>query len=182
MLGYGQKTRNGRLWGGLLGGIGLVVFSLGMGSTLVRAAPRAVAQQAPAGIEGLWLIHADPTNPAAQELAVLAPGGLMFASSAPVSSVEPGQGPPGVTQFFSSQGFGVWASQGSGGYTYKFLTINYDQTGSYLNTTTIAGTLTMDASGNSLNGTYTVSLITPDGTTTELVPVTPLTGTRVTAT
>ncbi len=157
-----------------------------LAAILTLASGRPVLAQAPAQgpsaatpIAGLWLVHHDPSNPAAADLAVFQNNGLMFTSETPAMPPDPMAAQSGMTQIFSSQGYGVWQSGANDSITFKFLEISYDQNGDYAGLVSIHGTLTPDSSGNSATGNYTVT-VTPIGGGSMDVDGGPLTATRVT--
>jgi hypothetical protein len=145
-----------------------------------RALPRTdQATGSASSLAGVWLVNPFPDNPSAQEVVVLTTDGFMFASSSPSMPAMPGEAPPGVTQLTSSQGFGIWQAQPTGSATFNFIQISYDQDGNYQGRTSIHGTLSLGPSGNSITGSYVVTLTFPDGTSMDVQSATPVTGTRV---
>ena len=163
----------------------LAVLALGLsGGTALGTAPRVTAQPA-VSVEGTWLVRADPEDPAAQDLVVFAPGGILIVTNTPVSAVEPDEAPPGfptgLSRVFQSQGYGVWASLGGRAYSFKFHVVLYDPEGHYLGLVTISGRFMLDVSGTTLGGDYSFALTARDGTTTDFpVVLLPFSGTRVT--
>jgi hypothetical protein len=137
------------------------------------------APSGPAPIAGLWLVHHDPSNPTAADLAVFQNNGLMFTSETPSMPPDPMAAQAGNAQSFSSQGYGLWQPAAGGAVAFKFLEVSYDQNGDYAGMVSIHGTLTPDSSGNSATGTYTVT-VTPLGGGSVDVQSGPITATRVT--
>ncbi len=131
---------------------------------------------------GVWVVYPFPDRPTESRITDLTPDGAMLTSEAPSMAEELGQGPAGVTQTFSSQGFGVWRPSTDGSAAFKFLEESFDPDGNFLGTVNIHGTIRLDASGNSLSGSYTVTLEMPDGTSIDVQGATPLTATRLTLT
>ncbi|HTE86116.1 MAG TPA: hypothetical protein VK821_15430 [Dehalococcoidia bacterium] len=132
----------------------------------------------PAAIVGLWLVSPYPDRPSDREVAIFDTDGFMFASNSPSMPATPGEAPPGVTQLFSSQGYGLWQSQPDGTVAFRFLSIAYDQNGGYQGYASIRGNLTLDPSVATFSGTYTVTITSPDGTSMEVQGPTALTGMR----
>jgi hypothetical protein len=149
-------------------------------SAHIRAQAPTQAPAARAGAGGLWLVHPDPSNPSAQELALLTSDGFMFASNAPTMPPDPDDQASGITQLFSSQGYGVWQPAGDRGIAFKFLEISYDQNGDYAGSISIHGNLTLNDSRDAFTGTYTVTIFPPAGTNMDVATSVPVTGTRVT--
>ena len=156
--------------------IALMVVVAGMMGAHVPTA----SAQAPASLEGTWIVSTSPDNPGAREVVVFAPGGIVLATNQPVRVFAPGEGPPGVTRQFSSQGFGVWASLGDGVYAFKFVVIGYTEAGDFYDTATITGRLTLGAGGKDFSGTFSVSVALPQNQTLVVEADVPLTGTRLT--
>ena len=163
----------------------LALLALGLVSHELLRHPLRVAAQPAASVEGTWLVRADPEDPAAQDLVVFAPGGILIVTNTPVSAVEPDEAPPGfpagLSRVFQSQGYGVWASLGGRAYAFKFHVVLYDPEGHYLGLVTISGRFMLDVSGTTLGGDYSFALTARDGTTTDFPDVLlPFSGTRVT--
>lgn len=154
---------------------------VGPSGRVALADPAVQAPGSGGGPVGLWTVaHPTPDNPTARDLTVLTPDGFMFASNAPSMSVAPGQGPPGTTHVFDSQGFGLWQQRGDGRVDFKFLEMAYDPDGTSVGSVSIHGTVALDPSGNTFSGTYVVTVTFPDGTSMDVVGPSPVTGTRVT--
>jgi hypothetical protein len=164
--------------------IGLALACLGAlpGSPVALTHAGALTQGPSIGgaASGLWVVHPFPDQPTAQELVAFTSDGLMLSSGAPSMPAAPGEAPAGVSQLFASQGYGVWRAQADHGIVFKFLQITYDPDGNYLNTVSIHGSVTADASGNSFSGTYVVTVMLPDGTSMDVQGSTPVSGSRVT--
>ena len=165
----------------LLGGVllaTLAVLALGGARPLVAAAGQG---QPPASIEGAWIVSFPDFPEPGREAVVVGAGGIIVASGAPVTTFPPGEGPPGVTRLFSSQGFGAWASLGSREYSFRFVTINYTDAGEFAGTTTIEGTVLLDASGDAFSGSFTGVETDVAGNVGELFGPFGITGTRIRA-
>jgi hypothetical protein len=145
------------------------------GRSLAAGAAVSQASGSPAAIVGLWLVSPNPDQPSNLEVAIFDAGGFMFTSSAPLMAVNGGAG---VTQFYGSQGYGLWQAQPDGTVVYKIIQIAYDQNGGFQGYVSIRGNLTLDPSVSSFSGTYSVTFTSPDGSNTDVQGSTAISGTR----
>src|SRR5215212_4454668 len=88
--------------------LALVLTAVVLGALALWAGrPAAAAAQAPASVEGVWTVFPEPDNPAARDLVVFAPGGILLTTATPVMLLEAGDAPPflpaGTSRVFSSQ-------------------------------------------------------------------------------
>ena len=85
------------------------------------------------------------------------------------------------TPRFVSQRYGLWTSLGDRQYAFTFIEVLYDDSGGYAGMLSFAGTLMLDETANSFEGTYTTTVTLADGTTVPPSgPAGTVTGTRVT--
>ena len=136
---------------------------------------------------GAWLIRGNPENPAQREVGLFTTDGLAFRSSAssilapPPDAAPPGFLPPGTTQLFSSQDFGVWESLGGRAYAIRLVSLLYDEQGNNLGALFVLDMrVTLDATGTAFSGTADGRLSLPDGTTLDAFGDVPVTATRLT--
>ncbi len=162
-----------------------VLLLVGIGQT-VQATPVGQAGSAPS-LVGAWVVHPNPDNPAERELAVFTADGLLVTSSSPSNGAPPpGEAfglpaLPAGSSLFTSQGYGVWEARGGREYAFRFVSVEYDQDGNNLGTLfVIDGNLSVDATGNTLAGTVSGRISLPDGSSIDVFPATPFTGTRLT--
>jgi hypothetical protein len=161
----------------LFAGLAMLVLAAVWPGERSMAAGAAVSQASgsPTAIVGLWLVALNPDQPNDLEVAIFDTSGFMFISSAPLMTVTGGAG---VTQFYGSQGYGLWQAQPDGTVVYKVIQITYDQNGEFQGYVSIRGNLTLDPSVSSFSGTYAVTFTSPDGSSTEVQGSTAFTGMR----
>jgi hypothetical protein len=165
--------------------LALIAVALCAAATIKLGQPAfaQTAGQAPgvqSGVAGLWLVsHPEPDNPNAQDLILLDSDGTLLASETPIQGAPPPGAPSGVTQLFSSQGFGLWQATDPRTIAFKFVEVVYDQDGNYAGLTTIHGSMTVNGA-DSLSGTYTVTVTPAGGTSMDVITDAPLTATRIT--
>jgi len=141
----------------------LIVAVAAMGLPTGAAPATPVAARPP--VTGSWDVGFALTSRPAVDVASLftfgADGTLLVANVGQL----PGSLPPGSGLFFT-EGHGVWVATGERqiGATFRFLVI--DQTAGIVNTGTVRLELKVDPSGNALDGSFALDLLSSEGNPT----------------
>jgi hypothetical protein len=136
------------------------VLTKGLSGTRVEA-------QAPAGIVGSWVISfpqgsSPGSDPNERQVTSFTSDGIMINSSSPSSPPDPQQGPD-ATRTYSTPGQGVWVASGNGTSRFKFVSVDTDEQGNFMDMAQITGTVTLGSDGNSFNGNFQVLVTAADG-------------------
>ena len=132
-----------------------------------RSSPPLQAQAAPS-IVGAWVItfpqgsgpNSDPND---HQLVSFGADGLLLSSNSPSSPPDPQQG-PSAARTYSTAGQGVWVAAGAGQARFKFMSVDTDEQGMFVDIVQITGTVTLGRDGNSFSGSFQVLVTGADGT------------------
>jgi hypothetical protein len=137
---------------------GLLILSLVVGGPVASGKDQDVV--------GSWrLTITDPSAPQGQQtspsLSTFFADGTFIASDLPLSPAPAGA----PFKFgFASAGHGVWVAKGDGHVDLTFLQLAASEVGQFVGTATVSASCTLDATGDALSGTYSLAVVTPDGT------------------
>ena len=151
--------------------LALLIVALGAFVTSVghaRAQTGTSSQAAQAGSPvGSWLVTlADsPTANGAPEIEVASftSDGIVISTNPPTTPVMPGQGPPGVTQTYSTTALGAWSQSGANQFAFSFDYVDYDSAGNVVDINKISASGSVSADGNSLTGQAGIEVDDPTG-------------------
>lgn len=151
----GRTTRRRVLGWTAGGGAALLgaLLSKGFGSKPAQAG-------APASIVGSWVVSfPQGSGPGSdlneRQVVSFTADGIMLAGNSPSSPPDPEQG-PAATRTYTTLGQGVWVDAGAGQVRFKFLSVDTDEQGSFMDLAQITGTLTLASDGNSFSGSFQV--------------------------
>jgi hypothetical protein len=148
-------------------------FAVALGAVPPRAAVAWVGQAA--SIEGSWSLGFPNEDPARRQLAAFLPGGVVVVTNAPTFSEESASG----GRVHSTEGLGAWASLGDGGYALRVVFLYFDAEEAPWGVLTLEGVLTLDPSGDRLEGTFDVAVVNAEGTSLFVVEGEPVSGARI---
>ena len=155
----------------------LAHFAAALAVALGTASPLAAVTRASqeASIEGSWSLGFPNEDPSRRQLAAFLPGGVVVVTNAPTFSEESAEG----GRVHSTEGLGAWASLGDGTYALRVVFLYFDAEEAPWGALTLEGVLTLDPSGDRVEGAFDVAVVSAEGTPLFAAEGDPVTGVRI---
>ena len=149
------------------------LLALPLSASPPRGAIARASQEA--SIEGSWSLDFPNEEPPRRQLAAFLPGGVGVLTNAPTFSDESAGG----GRVHSTEGLGAWANLGDGRYALRVVFLYFDAEEAPWGALTVEGVLTLDPSGDRVEGAFDVAVVSAEGTPLFAAEGEPVTGARI---